>query len=250
ENASIIDEVCLLQTELAAARSERLSLIEKLMFYEGLDKSAIGQIPLSNDVRDVSHKYVGEMQNIAKKLNKHKVKEVSKAPQKTSLFPLKLHNILIHTLGEIIPTNPNFHTLEWIYPVGYVATRIYAHPRDPRKKCVFTCKILNNAGVPQFQLIPDNDLDGVFFGETANICHQELLNSIQGSMKEPARVSLQAKGEAFFGLSNSRVQSLLLSDTRIEQCVKFKGYTNDNNNEIYENTDPTLSFAELQIYLT
>ncbi|XP_060645420.1 transforming growth factor beta regulator 1 [Drosophila nasuta] len=250
ENTSIIDEVCILQAELAAARSERLYLIEKLMFYEGLDKSAIGQIPLSNDSRELTHKYTGEKQIIAKKINKHKIKEISKVPPKTSMFPLKLHNILIHTLGEILPANPNFHTSQWIYPVGYVATRIFAHPRDPRKKCVFTCKILNNAGVPQFQLIPDNDLDGVFFGETANICHQELLNSIQGSMKDTSRVSLQAKGESFFGLSNSRVQSLLLSDPRIEQCVKFKGYSNDNINEMYENTDPTLSFAELQIYLT
>jgi len=220
------------------------------MSYEGLDKGTIPQIPLLNESRDLTNKHMGEKQQAVKKSNKTKSRDISKTSQKSSMFPLKLHNILIHSLGEIIPTNPNFHSAEWIYPVGFVATRIYAHPRDPRKKCVFTCKILNNAGVPQFQLIPDNDLDGVFFGETANVCHQELLNTIQGSLKETGKAPLVAKGEVFFGLSNPRVQSLLSSDPRIQQCVKFKGYMPDSSNALSENNDPTLSFAELQSYLT
>lgn len=239
-----------MQAELSAARAERLTLIEKLMSYEGLDKGPIAPIPLVLESRESTTKYVGEKQQAVRKISKTKSRDISKTSQKGSMFPLKLDNILIHSIGEIIPTNPNFHSAEWIYPVGFVATRIYAHPRDPKKKCVFTCKILNNAGVPQFQLIPDNDLDGVFFGETANGCHQELLNTIHCSIKESARVPLIAKGEVFFGLSNPRVQSLLLSDSRIQQCVKFKGYMPDNTNTLNENNDPTLSFAELQSYFT
>ncbi|EDV93911.1 GH18028 [Drosophila grimshawi] len=249
ENASIVDEVCALQVELAAARSERLTLIERLMFHEGLDKSSITQDQLLNENRDNTKKYVASTPNHAfEKKNESKSNNIPALQQKS--FPLKLTNVLIHSIGEIIPTNPNFHTAHWIYPVGYVATRIYAHPRDPVKKCVFTCKILNNAGLPQFQLIPDNDLDGVFFGETANICHQELLNCIQSSSKQkPVHVKFKAKGEVFFGLANQKVQSLLLADTRIKQCTKFKGYLLENNKEILENDDPTLSYTSLQTYL-
>ncbi|XP_064536740.1 transforming growth factor beta regulator 1 [Drosophila montana] len=247
ENASIVDEVWLLQKELSAARSERLSLIERLMFYEGLEKAAIGQHQYLHESRDHTSKNVTQKQTVMiEKTTQNKFSDISTLRDKT--FPLKLNNVLVHSIGEIVPANLNFHTSHWIYPVGYVATRIYAHPRDPRKKCVFTCKILNNAGVPQFQLIPDNDLDGVLFGETANKCHQELLNCIQGSTNESLQVEFKPKGEVFFGLSNQKVKSLIMSDVKIKQCTKFKGYM-PNDSEMFENNDPTLSFAELQIYL-
>ncbi|XP_033148942.1 transforming growth factor beta regulator 1 [Drosophila busckii] len=250
ENSSIVDEVCYLQSELAAAREERLFLIERLMFHEGLDKSANLSASFLNDNHDVGKKSIVETQNSLMTERDNKPQEVSTSLKKISLFPLKLNNILIHTLGEIIPSNPNFHNANWIYPVGYVATRIYAHPSDPRKKCVFTCKILNNAGVPQFQLIPDNDLDGVFFGETANICHQELLNRIQSLIKESTKIQLKAKGEIFFGLSNQSVHTILLKDTRVHQCSKFKGFSVEDTSNSIDSNDPTLSFTELQHYLS
>lgn len=245
-----MDEVCFLQAELVAARSERLTLIEKLMSYEGLDKNPSLPNSALNEGRNSVKNNFGDKQSSVVKKSNDEFREISKQNQRsTSIFPLKLSNILIHSIGEIIPTNPNFHTCEWIYPVGYVATRIYAHPKDPYKKCVFTCKILNNAGVPQFQLIPDNDLDGVFFGATASICHQELLNAIHSSIGKPAKVILKAKGEIFFGLSNPKVQSLLTMDTKFKLCTKFKGYSTDNS-LMCDTTDPTISFAELQNCLT
>ncbi|KAH8417299.1 hypothetical protein KR222_008387, partial [Zaprionus bogoriensis] len=251
ENASLVDEVSFLQGELVAARSERLTLIEKLMSHEGLEKNTITSNSTLNESRNPLKNLVSEKQNpnVSKKGGENEFKEILKQNQRNvSIFPLKLNNILIHTLGEIIPSNPNFHTAEWIYPVGYVATRIYAHPRDPKKKCVYTCKILNNAGVPQFQLIPDNDLDGVFFGATANICHQELLNAIMGSI-EAVKAPFKAKGEVFFGLSHQKVQSLLTMDIKSKQCSKFKGFLPENA-LMCESTDPTISFTELQSWLT
>lgn len=219
------------------------------MSYEGLEKSAVGQDQYLNDSRIQEHssKQLEKKSDLINNRCENIFNEMPALSQKT--FPLKLNNILVHAIGEIIAANPNFHTAHWIYPVGYVATRIYAHPRDPRKKCVFTCKILNNAGVPQFQLIPDNDLDGVFFGETANKCHQELLNCIQKFTHDSLKDDFQTKGEVFFGLSNQKVQFLLMSDSRIKQCTKFKGYILSSEREQRENNDPALSFADLQNYL-
>lgn len=219
------------------------------MFYEGLEKAAVGQDQYLNDgrIQEHSSKQLEEKQSDL--INNRCENIFNNMPTLSQTFPLKLNNILVHSIGEIIPANPNFHTAHWIYPVGYVATRIYAHPRDPRKKCVFTCKILNNAGVPQFQLIPDNDLDGVFFGDTANKCHQELLNCILGFTHDSLKDDFKTKGEEFFGLSNQKVQFLLMSDIRIKQCTKFKGYILNSEREQSENNDPTLSFADLQNYL-
>ncbi|KAL7740209.1 hypothetical protein ACLKA6_003913 [Drosophila palustris] len=80
ENASIIDEVCYLQAELSAARAERLTLIEKLMSYEGLEKGSITQMPLLNESRDLPNKHVGEKQHAVKKSNKILVKLYLRIP--------------------------------------------------------------------------------------------------------------------------------------------------------------------------
>ncbi|EDW81763.1 uncharacterized protein Dwil_GK10844 [Drosophila willistoni] len=253
ENSSIADEICHVQGELTAARSERLFLIERLMFHEGLAKNNHIQNCSTNEKSEIKDKTNGTPSSITQDQTLPKTntidiksKNTSTARKKKSMFPINLTNILLHCLGEIIPGNPNFHTSCWIYPVGYVATRIYAHPKDPKKKCVFTCKILNNAGIPQFQIIPDNDLDGVFFGESANICHQELITTIQRSFKDNTKAHLKVQGEVFFGLSNAKTQSLLMLDANFKCCTNFKGFNLPNN----ENNDPALSFEELQTYLT
>ncbi|XP_039491558.1 transforming growth factor beta regulator 1 [Drosophila santomea] len=248
ENAALTDEICRLQAELSVTRSQRLYLIERLMFHEGLEKSNSGRPSVSNgkaDASDTQKKYSPVVMH--KNPNEDKPKSVTIVRKKKPMFPMNLNNVLLHSLGEIISVNPNFHSESWIYPVGYVATRIYAHPKDPRKKCVFTCKILNNAGIPQFQIIPDNDLDGVFFGESANMCHMDLLNSIQQSPCVKVKIPFDVQGEVFFGLSNQKTQSLLMMDPAFNQCTNFKGFAVQNVQSL---NSVSLSFETLQGFLS
>ncbi|KAH8363341.1 hypothetical protein KR084_008603 [Drosophila pseudotakahashii] len=249
ENASLTDEICRLQTELSVTRSQRLYLIERLMFHEGLEKSTNGRPSVSNGKPERNDPTPKKTKPVVvyKKPSEDKPKNVAVMRKKKPMFPMNLNNVLLHSLGEIISVNPNFHTETWIYPVGYVATRIYAHPKDPRKKCVFTCKILNNAGIPQFQIIPDNDLDGVFFGESANTCHMELLNSIQRSPSVKVKIPFDIQGEVFFGLSNQKTQSLLMMDPGFHQCTNFKGFAVQN---VQSFNSASLSFETLQGFLS
>ncbi|XP_034664067.1 transforming growth factor beta regulator 1 [Drosophila subobscura] len=248
ENSCLTDEICHLQSELAATRSQRIYLIKRLMFHEGLEKANIVRNCVLNGKPESN-------ENFIRTLNKKKQSivypsEIEEDSQNGSTsknkksFPLHLNNLLLHSLGDISGSS-NFHNESWIYPVGYVATRIYAHPKDPLKKCVFTCKILNNAGVPQFQIIPDNDLDGVFFGETPNMCHAELLNTIQRYAN--TKIPFTAQGESFFGLSNPKIQSLLRLDPGFQRCFNFKGYNVQNQKSL---NNPGLSFETLQTFLT
>lgn len=164
--------------------------------------------------------------------------------------PLNLFNIQLYSIGQIVTVNANFHSEHWIYPVGYVATRVYAHPRDPQRKCVFTCKILNNAGIPQFQIIPDNDLDSVIFGDSPAVCHLSLLQSIQAALVDVVKLPIQVQGERFFGLANATVQSMLHAHgPLLEQCINFHGFLTPQeivSGHHSEEKDHTLSFEALQ----
>ncbi|KAH8383457.1 hypothetical protein KR009_008703 [Drosophila setifemur] len=252
ENAALTDEICRLQGELSSTRSQRLYLIERLMFFEGLEKSNNGRNSLANGKLEPTDSPAGGVKKsksgvLQKKPNEDKPKSVTIIRKKKSVFPMNLNSVLLHSLGEIISGNLNFHSDTWIFPVGYVATRIYAHPKDPRKKCVFTCKILNNAGIPQFQIIPDNDLDGVFFGESASLCHLELLNTIQRSPNVKVKIPFEVQGEVFFGLSTQKTQSLLMVDPGYHQCTNFKGFVVPTSKSL---NNPSISFETLQSFLS
>lgn len=164
--------------------------------------------------------------------------------------PLNLFNILLHSIGQIVTINPNFHSEHWIYPMGYVATRIYAHPRDPQRKCVFTCKILNNGGSPQFQIIPDNDLDAVIFGDSPFICHLALLQAIQAALTDKVKLPMHVQGERFFGLANPTIQSMIRAEgCNLERCTNFRGFLTQQEMAFAhqsEEKDPTISFEALQ----
>ncbi|XP_023306681.2 transforming growth factor beta regulator 1 [Lucilia cuprina] len=269
ENAALCDEVAQIQSDLLTARDERKYLIKRLMRHEGYESTEKTPVEGSTPQASTTQKPTN---NMPKKRGPKKrviqvnsnIEDVEKLKlicedkfdvdaQGKPKLPINLYNILVHSMGEILPANPNFHNAHWIYPVGYVATRIYAHPKDPQRKCVYTCKILNNTGMPQFQIIPDNDLDSVFFGETANICHQTLLETLKRSLSDGTKLPLHVQGEKFFGLANNTVQSLIKLDGTFKQCANFRGFPSKNDSNDYnipEEKDPTMSYEALQSLIT
>lgn len=65
------------------------------------------------------------------------------------IYPINMGYLSIHDLGEIIVDRPGYHTENWIYPVGYLSTRIFGHIKDPEQKCVYTCKIVDGGDYPR-----------------------------------------------------------------------------------------------------
>ncbi|XP_075153870.1 transforming growth factor beta regulator 1 [Haematobia irritans] len=247
ENASLCDDVSQIQVDLQLAREERRYLIKRLMRHEGYDEA----FDKSNIEETAPPKTHVPKKRGPKKRTNNVTSQADCDVLGRPKMPINLCNVLIHSLGEILPANPNFHNSNWIYPVGYVATRIYAHPKDPQRKCVFTCKILNNTGMPQFQIIPDNDLDNLFFGETANVCHQSLLETLRKSLSDPNKLPLRVQGEKFFGLANPLVQSFLKMDPSFKHCVNFKEFPNKSAMPGYnvpeEKDDPTMSWEAFSL---
>ena len=66
------------------------------------------------------------------------------------IFPIHFGaNLSVFDLGNIITDRPGYHNENWIYPVGYVSTRIYGHIKEPGKRCTYTCKITDAGEYPR-----------------------------------------------------------------------------------------------------
>lgn len=65
------------------------------------------------------------------------------------IYPIQMgDNLAIFDLGEIVASRIHYQNEHWLYPVGYMATRIYGHIKEPQRKCVYTCKITDGGDYP------------------------------------------------------------------------------------------------------
>lgn len=108
------------------------------------------QIPsvIPNTVRQV----LSEPKNKSKRATKTTRKVVQLIPldlHGRPIFPIKLGNLTVYSLGEVVSDRITYHTEDLIYPVGYCSTRIYASLRDPSTKSLYTCKILDGGLKPR-----------------------------------------------------------------------------------------------------
>lgn len=163
------------------------------------------------------------------------------------VFPIELGNLTVHSLGEVITDRQEFHTEEVIYPVGYVSTRLYGSLKDPHIKCVYTCKISDNNGVPRFDITADNDLDVPIIGSTPDICHTLLLQHINDALHTDV-VSVRPRGNDFFGLSHPTILNLIQSSPGTRKCSNYKWskFEVGRNPDLIEERDPTINFEALQ----
>ena len=56
---------------------------------------------------------------------------------------------------QVVSDRPDYHSEDLIFPVGFCSTRVYGSLKDPEKKCVYTCKILDGGTAPTYV---ENDL--------------------------------------------------------------------------------------------
>lgn len=61
---------------------------------------------------------------------------------------------------QVVSDRLDYHSEDLIFPVGFCSTRVYGSLKDPEKKCVYTCKILDGGTAPTYVA---NDLHYFFF---------------------------------------------------------------------------------------
>lgn len=259
ENAAICDQVAQVQENILITKEERRFLLKKLYQFEPHSDFEI--LPSKSNSHDHkksrkrSHDDHGHKSSKSRKFNNSRMRKkvVQQIPLDSSgrpVFPIELGNLTVHSLGEVVTDRPEFHTEDVIYPVGYVSTRVYGSLKDPRIKCVYTCKISDSNGVPRFDITADNDLNAPIIGSTPDVCHALLLQYINEHMSENA--NLRPKGNDFFGLSHPTILNLIQSSPGTRKCVSYKWskFEVGRSSEIVDSQDPNLSYEALQNVLS
>ncbi|XP_053676065.1 transforming growth factor beta regulator 1 [Anopheles nili] len=182
-------------------------------------------------------------------------------------YPIVVGGFTILNLGEIAPERSAYHTECTIYPIGYTATRPYGHYKDPEKRCIYTCRVLDDGERPRFEIVPESPdptapvageakepepLDTeecVISGTTIDGCHAELLQKINAALNVPA-IDAQPSGDWFFGLAHPTISSLIQNFPSAKLCANYKGAKKENYANTDKENDPTLNYEALVRHIT
>ncbi|XP_004438472.1 PREDICTED: transforming growth factor beta regulator 1 [Ceratotherium simum simum] len=158
-----------------------------------------------------------KMEGGARKL----VQPIALDPSGRPVFPIGLGGLTVYSLGEIITDRPGFHDENAIYPVGYCSTRIFASMKCPDQKCLYTCQIKDGGMQPQFEIVPEDDLQNAIVSSSADACHAELLKTISATMGK-LMPNLLPSGADFFGFSHPTIHNLIQSCPGARKCVNYQ----------------------------
>lgn len=240
ENAALVDELEEVQVKIAIRKEERKFLLRKLCEYEPqvaqeVQNSARGVVTTPSTVNDVKKpkKKTSESATIERRSSTSKPRRPSMKSSKKKyvepvpvdsvgrpIFPIDLGKLTIHSLGDVVADRPEFHSEEAIFPVGYVSTRIYGSLKDPTIKCIYTCKISEENGLPLFAIACDDGSHEIT-GDTPDVCHSLLLQKINDALSLNV-VSTRPRGNEFFGLIHPTVLHLLQSYPGTRKCINYK----------------------------
>lgn len=165
-----------------------------------------------------------------------------------AIYPINMGFLTIHDLGEICFDRSGYHTENWIYPIGFVSTRIFGHIKDPEQKCVYTCKITDGGEFPLFEIIPEADMEYAIAGPSPDLCHAALLQTINQN-SDARHIDVRPLGEWFFGLGHPTVMTLMQASPNARKCLNFKTYQIDVLSIDKEN-DLTVNFDALQKHIS
>lgn len=169
------------------------------------------------------------------------------------IFPIILGGLTVHSLGEIVGDRPGFHSEDYIFPVGFCSTRIYASTKNPEQKCLYTCKITDGGNGPLFEIGAEDDPEHPVVATSATECHSCLLKAVNAS-RGMSIIDTSGRGAKFFGFSHPTIQNLIQSCPGARKCsaykwIKFEVCKPDQAGDMaycMSDNDATISFDALQ----
>ncbi|XP_059618625.1 transforming growth factor beta regulator 1 [Phlebotomus argentipes] len=273
ENAALCDQVAQLQDNIVLVKEERRFLLKKLMEFEPPDPEMF-----KNSSQDYIKRQSKKKVNLegsapkvkgtgkpgrpslkSKQLAQQQVK-TSTQPQMVEItidanghptqYPFSVGHLTISSLGEIVYDRPGFHSEQWIYPVGYTALRIYGSVRDPRRKTVYTCKILDGGANPLFEITIESDPDIVISSTSPDACHAILLQYLSNT-NDLRNMAMRPQGDWFFGLAHPTIMTLIQNFPSAKKCSRFRGFemVGGATYALDKDNDPALNFEALQRFI-
>ena len=266
ENSALCDQVAQIQENIVSVKEERKFLLQKLMEYDHDIELQLSRPVSRADGTKKQYKRRSNSEANSEASSKSRGSTVVKKPRTSTPvvkkevvqtipvnqqghpnYPITIGGFTIYNLGKIVWERPAYNTEFHIYPIGYTATRIYSHLKDPEKKCVYTCRILDYGDTPRFEIIPDSDVELAITGDTPDYCHSLLLQCINSQL-EFRSIDTRPQGDWFFGLSHPTIANLIANIPNAKKCVNFKGM-NKENFVMNKDNDPTLNYEALQRHI-
>lgn len=141
---------------------------------------------------------------------------------------LRVGSLIFLNVGQLLPHQlQNFHTPNFIYPIGYKILRFYWSMRRPNKRCRYICSIADVSGRPEFRVLVQepNEEDIELRDATPKAIWQRILERLAQMRKEHNLVQIFPKyiiGEDLFGLTEPAVVRILESLPGIETLTDYR----------------------------
>lgn len=141
---------------------------------------------------------------------------------------LRVGSLIFLNVGQILPHQlQNFHSPNYIYPIGYKIVRFFWSMRRLNKRCRYICSIHDANGKPEFRVLVQeiNEEDVEFKDSTPKAVWSKILEQI--AQMRRANQCLQmfpkfATGEDLFGLTEPAVVRVLESLPGIDTLTDYK----------------------------
>lgn len=141
---------------------------------------------------------------------------------------LRVGSLIFLNVGQLLPHQlQNFHTPNFIYPIGYKIIRFYWSMRRPNKRCRYICSIADVSGRPEFRVLVQEPFeeDIELRDASPKAIWQRILDQLADLRKEHNLVQIFPKfiiGEDLFGLTEPAVVRILESLPGIETLTDYR----------------------------
>ena len=144
---------------------------------------------------------------------------------------LRVGSLIFLSVGQILPHQlHNFHTRDFIFPIGYKIIRYYWSLSELNKRRPYTCSIAEVNNKPEFHISTvafDEDgkeIERTFQDESAKSVWMQVLTIIEKMRRENDLVKVFPKyitGEDLFGLNETNVIKVLESLPGVESLTDY-----------------------------
>lgn len=130
---------------------------------------------------------------------------------------LRVGSLIFLNVGQLLPHQlQNFHTSNYIYPIGYKIIRFYWSMKRLNKRCRYICSIHDVSGRPEFRIIVQDppEEDAEFRDGSPKAVWTRILEPLAALRRENECVRMFPKyvtGEDLFGLTEPAVVRVLES---------------------------------------
>uniref|UniRef100_A0A5S6PYL1 Histone-lysine N-methyltransferase n=2 Tax=Trichuris muris TaxID=70415 RepID=A0A5S6PYL1_TRIMR len=144
-------------------------------------------------------------------------------------WAMRIGTLIFHHVGQLLPDQlPNFHTRDFVYPVGYSVSRIYWSISHPKRRQMYHCQINDVDGLPMFSISVKNaaNFEQKFQSRSVSELWRENVLRPLNSMRHHSDVlklfPKYISGEALFGLTEPGIQKMLESLPGIDALVTYE----------------------------